>query len=124
MSRGAKNTQLGRWGEELAADYLKRKGYRLIASQWRCRFGEIDLIMQNRDFLVFVEVKLRKNTAIACAREFVDYRKQEKLCTSASLYLAWHPDSRQTRFDVVEIYAPQEMNTKTPEIHHLENAFG
>lgn len=123
MSRGAGNSLLGRWGEELAAEYLRRKGYRLIASQWRCRLGEIDLIVQNRNFLVFVEVKLRKSSAVACAREFVDYRKQKKLRAAASLYLSWHPTGFQPRFDVVEIYVPQGMQTKIPEIHHIENAF-
>ena len=123
MSRGVWNTLLGRWGEDLAAEYLQRKGYRLITSQWRCRLGEIDLIVQNRNFLVFVEVKLRKSSAVACAREFVDYRKQEKLRAAASLYLSWHPTRCQPRFDVVEIYAPQGRETKIPEIYHIENAF-
>lgn len=123
MSRGAGSTSLGRWGEERAAEYLQEKGYRLITSRWRCRLGEVDLIVQNQNFLVFVEVKLRKSSAVACAREFVDYRKQKKLRTAASLYLSWHPTGCQSRFDVVEIYAPQGIQTKIPEIHHIEDAF-
>lgn len=114
---------LGRWGESLVADYLRRNGYEVIAEGWRCRFGEIDLIARNRSFLIFVEVKLRKNASFAQAREFVDQRKQQKLVTTAQLYLARHPTELQPRFDVAEVYAPQGSNTEHPEIIYLENAF-
>lgn len=114
---------LGRWGESLVADYLRRNGYEVIAEGWRCRFGEIDLIARNRSFLIFVEVKLRKNASFAQAREFVDQRKQQKLVTTARLYLARHPTELQPRFDVAEVYAPQGTNTEHPEIIYLENAF-
>lgn len=114
---------LGRWGESLVADYLRRNGYEVIAEGWRCRFGEIDLIARNRSFLIFVEVKLRKNASFAQAREFVDQRKQQKLVTTAQLYLARHPTELQPRFDVAEVYAPQGTNTEHPEIIYLENAF-
>ena len=87
MSSGAGSTSLGRWGEERAAEYLQAKGYRLITSRWRCRLGEVDLIVQNQDFLVFVEVKLRKSSAVACAREFVDCRKQKKINVSAKSFV-------------------------------------
>ena len=56
---------LGPWGEALAAEYLRKKRYTIVASQFRCRFGEIDLIAKNRQYLVFVEVKLRKNSSFA-----------------------------------------------------------
>ena len=49
----------GRWGEALAAEFLRRKGYRIIASGWRCRFGELDLVAEGGEFLCFIEVKLR-----------------------------------------------------------------
>lgn len=115
--------QLGRWGEALAEEYLKSKGYSLITSRWSCRFGEIDLILEHGDFLVFTEVKLRKNAVFARAGEFVDCRKQQKLRTTASFYLSRYPTDQQPRFDVVEIYAPDGMNTAKPEIVHIENAF-
>ena len=90
---------------------------------WRCRFGEVDLIAEEGPFLCFVEVKLRKDGRVAQAREFVDRRKQEKLRTTAQLYLAEHPTQLQPRYDVGEIYAPQGMETHRPELHILENAF-
>ena len=114
---------LGRWGESLVADHLRKKGFEVVAAGWRCRFGEIDLIARNRTYLVFVEVKLRKSASFAQAREFVDRRKQEKLITSAQFYLLQHPTRLQPRFDVAEVYAPQGMDTKCPEIIYLEDAF-
>lgn len=114
---------LGPWGEAQAADYLRRKGYTLVVANYRCRFGEIDLIVRNRRYLVFVEVKLRKSAGFAHAREFVDFRKQQRIHTTASMYLSRYPTSLQPRFDVIEIYAPQGMETKKLTINHLEDAF-
>lgn len=114
---------LGPWGEAQAADYLRRKGYTLVAANYRCRFGETDLIVRNRRYLVFVEVKLRKSAGFAQAREFVDFRKQQRIRATASMYLSRYPTSLQPRFDVIEIYAPQGMETKKLTINHLEDAF-
>lgn len=113
----------GAWGEALAAEYLRRKHYRVVASGYHSRFGEIDLIAQNRKFLVFVEVKLRKSAKFAQAREYVDFRKQDKLRMTASIYLSENPTKLQPRFDIIEIYAPEGTATETPEIYHMEDAF-
>ena len=113
----------GAWGEALAAEYLRKKRYKIVASGYRSRFGEIDLIVSNRKFLVFVEVKLRKNGSFASAREYVDQRKQDKLRITASMYLSQNPTNLQPRFDVIEIYAPEGTETLHPEIYHLEDAF-
>lgn len=113
----------GRWGEAQAAALLRKKGYAIVASGYSSRFGEIDLIARNRAFLVFVEVKLRKNDSFAAAREFVDLRKQERIRKTALMYLQSHPTQLQPRFDVVEIYAPEGPKTIKPEICHWEDAF-
>lgn len=118
-----KSNVLGAWGEMLAAEYLRKKRYSIVASGFRCRYGEIDLIAQNRTYLAFVEVKLRKNDHFAPAREFVDGRKQQRLRTTAALYLSQFPTSLQPRFDVIEIYAPEGLETVHPVINHLEGAF-
>ena len=118
-----RNNLTGAWGEALAAEYLRRKHYDILASGYRCRFGEIDLIVKNRKNLVFVEVKLRKSADFARAREFVDARKQERIRTTASMYLAQNPCDLPSRFDVIEIYAPEGMETRHPEINHMEDAF-
>ena len=114
---------LGAWGEALAADYLRKKHYKIIACGYSCRFGEIDLIASNRKYLVFVEVKLRKNADFARAREYVNRSKQDRIRMTASPYLAENATRLQPRFDVIEIYAPEGMNTARPEIIHLEDAF-
>ena len=113
----------GAWGEAIAAKYLQKKRYKLVACGYRCRFGEIDLIVKNRKFLVFVEVKLRKTADFAAAREFVDGNKQDRLRATASMYLSQNPTNLQPRFDVIEIYAPNGALTEKPEITHLEDAF-
>ena len=96
------NDLRGRWGESLAAEYLRKQKYKVIAANYRSRFGEIDLIAENREFLVFVEVKLRKNAVFAEAAEFVDRRKQERIRQTALMYLAEHGEPvRQPRFDVM-----------------------
>lgn len=118
-----RNNLTGAWGEALAAEYLKKRGYQLIACNYRCRFGEIDLILKNRRQLVFAEVKLRKSDNFAAAREFVDYYKQMRLKATAELYLSQNPTNLPCRFDVVEIYAPEGTNTLKPVINHLEGAF-
>lgn len=114
---------MGAWGEALAANYLQKKKYRLIATNYRCRYGEIDLIAANKKYLVFVEVKLRKSARFASAFEFVDKRKQERLRTTAQMYLSQNPTELQPRFDVIEIYAPEGVQTKSPTINHMEDAF-
>lgn len=119
----AKPNLLGPWGESLAAAYLRKKGYCILACNYRTRFGEIDVIAKNRRFLAFVEVKLRKSSEFIQAREYVGFQKQERIRSTATLWLAENPSALQPRFDVIEIYAPQGMQTDAPEIIHLEDAF-
>ena len=118
-----KNNLSGPWGEALAAEYMRKKHYQLVAAGYHSRFGEIDLIVKNRKYLVFVEVKTRKNGDFAKAREYVDRNKQDKIRVTASVYLSQNPTKLQPRFDVIEIYAPQGEQTEKPEIIHLEEAF-
>ena len=118
-----RNNLAGAWGEALAAEYLRKKRYSVVAAGYRSRFGEIDLIVRNRKYLVFVEVKLRKSANYAAAAEYVDRRKQDKLRVTASMYLSRNPTHLQPRFDVIEIYAPEGTATIRPEIYHLEDAF-
>ena len=118
-----RNNLLGAWGEATAAEYLRKKHYHLVAAGYRCRFGEIDLIVKDRVNLVFVEVKLRKNARFANAMEYVDRRKRDRIRVTASMYLSENPTVLQPRFDVIEIYAPDGEKTPDPIINHLEDAF-
>src|SRR3989344_4440668 len=110
----------GARGEHIARSYLRRKGLVHVASNWSCKTGEIDLIMQDGSTLVFVEVRLRAPTTYGEGFETVARSKQRKLILTAQYYqqkVGWWGD---VRFDVVSIIdgAPQE-----PAIEHIEHAF-
>ena len=119
----ARNKLAGAWGEALAAEYLRKKRFTVVAAGYHCRFGEIDLIAHDKKHLIFVEVKLRKSADFAAAMEYVDRRKQDKIRITASMYLSQNPTTLQPRFDVIEIYAPEGTATQRPEIRHMEDAF-
>ena len=95
----------GDLGENITAQYLTERGFEILARQWRCRYGELDLIARDPSGVVcFVEVKLRKRGGIA-GREAVDARKRERLRKTALCWLAEHAPDAATRFDVAEIRA-------------------
>ena len=112
----------GTWGESLVADYLRRRGCRLEAHSYRCRFGEIDLVAWDGDTLCFVEVKTRTNTRMGLPREYVTAQKQVRLRKTALFYLSSHELDCPARFDVAEVYAavPGDPNAR---IEYLEDAF-
>lgn len=111
---------LGKLAEIKAADYLRKKKYTLVDANYTCRFGEIDLIVTNKKYIVFVEVKMRNENSIAQPREFVDEYKQRKMISTASLYLSQHKTQLQPRFDVIEVICK---DNKIKSLKHLENAF-
>ncbi len=94
----------GDLAEEQASHWLQSRGLKLMESNFHCRFGEIDLIMNEGSTLVFVEVRYRKQSRFGSAAESVNYRKQQKLLTTANIYLqkkGYH--DRPCRFDVLAI---------------------
>ncbi len=123
MSGGRAAKLLGQWGEALVAQDLRQKGWTIVESGFRCRYGELDLVAENGEYLVFFEVKLRKGYQFAPAAAFVDRRKQERLYYAAQSYLLQCATRLQPRFDVAEVYAPRGTATVCPVIHYLENAF-
>lgn len=114
--------ELGRFGEEQAVLFLKKKGCRIIKTNFRCRLGEIDIIAADSKYIIFTEVKLRKNTDFGSAAEFVTKTKQRKIKAAAAYYLAWRDYGLQPRFDVIEIYAPFGTDGEI-QIDCIENAF-
>jgi len=114
---------VGRFGEQAAADFLKKNRYKIVGLNYSCRFGEIDVIAENKRYIVFVEVKLRKSDEFAEAKEFVTRPKQERIIKAASLWLTQNETSLQPRFDVIEIYASEGTASKSIKINHIENAF-
>lgn len=118
-----KSNELGAWGEEKAARFLQQQGYAVVARNFHSRFGEIDLIAENDEYLVFVEVRLRKSTRYGTPEETVDARKQQKLQLIAEYFLQKWPTDKQPRFDVVALYAKDGMETKPLPVRHIKNAF-
>jgi putative endonuclease len=95
---------LGRTGERLAAEMLTREGYSILERNFRCRYGEIDLIAEDGQDLVFVEVKTRRGVAYGRPEEAVTLRKQRKVVQVATYYLDLHACSdRSWRIDVVAV---------------------
>ena len=112
---------LARWGEALAAKYLTQKGYTLLAQNARTPHGEIDLVTQEGETIVFVEVKTRSSTAYGHPEEAVTLTKQAHLLASASAYLQSHTLEGDWRIDVIAI---RKKKNAPPEILHFENAVG
>lgn len=94
---------LGQTAEAHAERYLQSQGLKSVARNWRCRFGEIDLIMQDGDTLVFIEVRMRSHADFGGAAASVDTGKQRKLIAAAKLYLSAMPDMPPCRFDVIAL---------------------
>ncbi len=113
---------LGRFGfqaEEKVSRFLRKSGYKIIKRNFQTRFGEIDIIAENGEYIVFVEVKARGENSIAEPKEFVDLRKQRKIIRTAEIYLSENFTEKQPRFDVAEV---KKENGKTV-INHIVNAF-
>lgn len=112
--------EIGGRGEELARRYLEQKGFRFIAANWKCKAGEIDVIMEKEGGLIFVEVRTRKPTSYGAGYETVAWQKQKKLSRAGRWYIQstkWRGDAR---FDVVSI---TDDGSENPIIEHIEYAF-
>lgn len=103
--------------EQAAADFLRKEGMFIKDINFYCKIGEIDIIATDGEYLVFVEVKYRKNTAVGHAAEAVDFRKMRKICRTADYYMMTHklPSTTCVRFDVVAI--------ENGHLQHIRNAF-
>ncbi|MBU7005438.1 YraN family protein [Phosphitispora fastidiosa] len=119
---GLNKKEIGAIGEDIAANALIEHGYKILERNFRCRYGEIDIIAGFGDTVVFVEVKTRRNGRYGFPEEAVDYRKQKKLRLLAEYYLAKNRNlPRILRFDV---YAIRLDETNRPEsVRVLENCF-
>lgn len=103
--------------EQLAATFLQKQGLNLVAVNYHCRHGEIDLIMLDHNILVFVEVRLRSNPRFGSAAESINRAKQQKLIRAAQFYLQTHPTHSPCRFDAVLMNS-----VDASQIHWIRNA--
>ncbi len=118
---GRYNNQTGAIGERAAANFLRDKGYKLLSVNYKTRFGEIDIIAQKGEYIVFAEVKTRGINAIAQPREFVGKGKQQKIIRAALSYMQYSRTELQPRFDVLEVFT--DIKGNITELKHIENAF-
>ena len=112
------NVEIGRVGEDIAEYFLRKKGYEIIERNYRKRFGEIDIIANDRNCTVFVEVKTRSSIQFGYPSQAVDSRKIQRIMKTANCYIAQNGIFEgEFRFDVIEVYIASK------KINHIEGAF-
>jgi putative endonuclease len=110
---------LGQEGEDLAADHLREKGYRILHRNWKSGKNEIDIIAENREFIVFVEVKTRMDDFRIPPRQTVTSEKQRSIIFAADSYIQRYNINKECRFDIIAVISDGE----SADIEHIENAF-
>ncbi len=119
---------VGKRGERIAARYLKKKGYRVVGRNLHFGKNELDLVVKNKEFLAFVEVKTRSYERMEDAELHrpalaVDHDKRMRTVQAAKAYLHTHPTHLCPRLDVVEVYLDRNRRNKPFKINHIEAAF-
>ena len=125
-------TEIGRYGESVACYYLQSKKYKILAQNFYASHNEIDIIAENKKYIIFVEVKTRSCSSLqeynyGTPAMAVTYSKQKRTLAAAQAYLAEHPTSKSPRLDVIEIYLTKATSSSPSEvlrINHIEDAFG
>ena len=117
----AKHNHYGRWGEQLAADYLQRKGYSICHRNWKLGHRDLDIVAidEKGGTLVIVEVKTRSDDAFMQPEEAVDWRKMRNMIVAANAYVRRYAVDLPVRFDIVSIVGHDDEAV----INHIENAF-
>jgi putative endonuclease len=110
---------LGKKGEDLAVDHLRKSGYRIVRRNWTSGRNEIDIIAENNDFIVFVEVKTRSENFQVDPRDAVNREKQKSMIYCADNYIKWHNVTKECRFDVITVIMAED----SCKIDHIEYAF-
>lgn len=113
------NLDLGKQGEEFAKNYLLANDYTLVEENWRWHHHEVDLIVCNDIYMVFVEVKTRTHVVFGEPEVFVTHEKQQKIIRAANAYMLKSRSPKDARFDIVSVV----MENGTPRIKHLPNAY-
>lgn len=111
--------ETGIHGEEIAAEYLIGKGYRILEKNWQCGHLEVDIIALTEKHLVIVEVKTRKSTTMGEPEEFVNLQKQRHLIKAAGIYIERTGITQEVRFDIISVVIKEGIES----VKHLESAF-
>lgn len=116
----AKHNELGRKGEAIAREFLKKKGYQLLETNWRHRKAEIDIIAMWEEVLVFIEVKSRSSAYFGRPESFVDAKKQQLIADAASVYMEKIGHEWEIRFDIISVLFHNEVYQS---VDHIKDAF-
>ncbi len=111
--------EIGKTGEELASDYLAKKGYKILETNWRKGPLELDIIARTKDTLIIAEVKTRSTNYFGEPEEFVTRSKQKNLIKAANGYISEHNLDLETRFDIISILKKGQQY----QVYHIEDAF-
>ena len=112
---------IGNRGESAVAEYIAKKGYIISARNYRSKYGEIDIIAENNDEILFVEVKTRSKNSFGKPQDYVNHPKKRRIFITASIYLRSNGFGLKPRFDVAEVMI---LGSETLEVNYIENAFG
>ena len=115
----AAHNELGKWGEDCAADYLQRMGYTIMARDWKSGHRDIDIIAMVDETVVFVEVKTRRNRAFIEPETAVDYHKLRNLQGAINHYVKYYRVNHDIRFDIITVVGMPD--DAPPEIDHLKD---
>jgi putative endonuclease len=115
----AESHDLGKKGEDLAAEYLKNKGYRILKRNWTTGKNEVDIIAETKEFIVFAEVKTRTEELLVPVGDIVNREKQRSMIFCAEKYINWFNIAKESRFDVIVVIVSGDKHT----IDHIEDAF-
>lgn len=110
----------GNCGENIAAAYLEKNGYSIVARNYHSSYGEIDIVAQKDEFIVFAEVKLRKRNSRVNGFESVSKSKQKKIIVTSAVYLQNFQLDLQPRYDVISV---KDFENGEFSVEHIENAF-
>ena len=116
----AKQQEIGKRGERLAAEYLEHKGWRILSTNWRHKKAEVDIIAQDQDQVVFFEIKTRTYNLYGPPDLAINHKKESLITSAAHVWIEENHYEGQIRFDVISILLP---SGKMPKIDHLEDAF-
>lgn len=111
--------ETGKKGEDFSSEYLEKNGYRILERNYHSRYGEIDIIAQKDEEIIFLEVKTRSKKSEVKPCEYVDERKMNKIVKTALIYLGDRADDTLMRFDVIDII----YECGIPMIHHYKNVY-
>jgi len=113
----------GSFGEKFAADIIKQHGYDILATNYKTKFGEIDIIAANGEYIAFIEVKTRSKGYLVSPLQAVTASKRKRIITAAYQYLQKYPSSLQPRFDVFEAVIKSKTDYSVINYNYIEGAF-